>query len=118
MARIDLRDTSIIIKDGTAGTAVINQGAYSEATVNCTAANADLTFTAPAQGISYDGTLFDVANTGTVAVSWTVTTSTFSLNYDSANGTTAAQMKTAFDANITGNPGWPQWTCADEGAGG
>ena len=118
MARIDLRDTTILIKDGLSGTAVINQGEFSVATVNMVAANADMTFTAPAQGTSYDGTIFDVVNTGTVAVSWNVTASTFTLNYDSANGTTAAQMKTAFDANIVANPTWPAWTCAVEGAGG
>jgi hypothetical protein len=89
-------------------------GVNADATLNINAANGDLVFTAPATGAAYNGTNFTANSAG--AESITYSANSFVLNYNAATSN-GATMKTAFDAALGANPGWPQWTCADEGDG-
>jgi hypothetical protein len=54
MARIELRDCTIRIKDGLSGTALITEGAVAMAVLNSNAVNSDLTFTALDEGVEWN----------------------------------------------------------------
>ena len=54
MARIELRDCTIRIKDGLSGTALITEGAKAAAILNSGAVNSDLTFTALDEGTEWN----------------------------------------------------------------
>jgi hypothetical protein len=54
MARIELRDCTIRIKDGLSGTALITEGAVASAVLLSGAVNSDLTFTALDEGIEWN----------------------------------------------------------------
>jgi len=118
MARIELRDCTIRIKDGLSGTALITEGERAEAILDSNAANGDLTFTAPNEGTVYNGTTFDTQiDANGVAVTYDVNSDAFTVNVDGANDT-ALDVKTEWDNQMLANPTWPQWTCDTEGAGG
>jgi hypothetical protein len=54
MARIELRDCTIRIKDGLSGTALITEGAVASAVLLSGAVNSDLTFTALDEGTEWN----------------------------------------------------------------
>lgn len=71
MARIELRDCTIRIKDGLSGTALITEGAVATAVLDSNAVNSDLTFTADNEGIGYNNWDFEIisdANAGFYAI--------------------------------------------------
>jgi len=81
MARIELRDCTIRIKDGLSGTALITEGAVATAILNSNTVNSDLTFTALDEGTEWNSWNFtSVADVNAGA------NATATLDINAANG--------------------------------
>ena len=117
MARIELRDCTIRIKDGLSGTALITEGAVATAVLDSNAANSNLTFTAPDEGIEYNNAEFVVSANAAESIDYDSNSDTFTLYLDTANGTTANAAAVLFTAAVAGNGAWPQWAVLEEGDG-